>query len=302
MDLFKNVFGLSYFGCSESDGYVYSCDMVRIHFAIKQDSNDLEKYLQAQINKNINFEYFGPCLKSLKYRHLFSLKYSENCIASLGLSFNGFSREDSLRGFIEFNPNKLARCKMFWADLFFISSYWVDSYVKRFDLAIDIPIKREFSKLVKDKRKYSCVRKSDSDFTEYLGNRNDNGFVKLYNKTLESGLLVDISRLEITIDLDYWDEFFHSVPLVRLCNNQKSIINSDGLSSTQYAFARCLQDSDNPDFYLKMIQDCRTRKKIADSLNDFSVLKIDLQCCSEVYLLVKHYFDNIKNISEFACK
>lgn len=49
--------------------------------------------------------------------------------------------------------------------------------------------------------------------TEYLGKRSNVGFVKLYNKSIESKLDYDLSRLEITCEPNVHD-FFQYVPNV----------------------------------------------------------------------------------------
>src|SRR5699024_1046136 len=43
------------------------------------------------------------------------------------------------------------------------------------------------------------IRRSASDRTQYVGRRNAPGRCKLYNKTMEAGLGVDVTRLELTL-------------------------------------------------------------------------------------------------------
>ena len=80
-------------------------------------------------------------------------------------------------------------------------------YVNRFDLAVDVPVVRSKIQLFKDNRKYSQLYKSPEDFTEYLGNVNSAGRVKVYNKQLESDLPYELTRVEVTCD-DYNYELF----------------------------------------------------------------------------------------------
>ena len=69
-------------------------------------------------------------------------------------------------------------------------------------MAIDIPVARSRLRLVKDQRKYTLMKYSNENMTEYLGVRSSHGQVKLYNKALERGLESDLTRLEITVDYE----------------------------------------------------------------------------------------------------
>ena len=69
---------------------------------------------------------------------------------------------------------------------------------------------------VKDQRKYTLMKYSNENMTEYLGVRSSHGQVKLYNKALERGLESDLTRLEITVDYERcsWGEFKRLFPVV----------------------------------------------------------------------------------------
>lgn len=72
--------------------------------------------------------------------------------------------------------------------------------IKRFDLAVDIPVERRNARLLKDGRVYS-ERKHGTAWTEYLGAQASHiGRVKLYNKQTEAGLSCPLTRLEVTLD------------------------------------------------------------------------------------------------------
>lgn len=83
-------------------------------------------------------------------------------------------------------------------------------------MAIDIPVARSRLRLVKDQRKYTLMKYSNENMTEYLGVRSSHGQVKLYNKALERGLESDLTRLEITVDYERcsWGEFKRLFPVV----------------------------------------------------------------------------------------
>jgi len=103
-----------------------------------------------------------------------------------------------------------------------INNYAIHARIKRFDLAIDVAISRDNVQLFKDKRKYTQYMNSKYDLTEYLGSGSTGGRVKVYNKTLESMLDYDLTRVEITSDvLEYFD-FMKYFPRVRIAGKAYS--------------------------------------------------------------------------------
>ena len=102
---------------------------------------------------------------------------------------------------IDFNPNKVAEHKAFQEILNYLITHTVPEHrkVKRFDLAIDIPVQRNDVFLTKDRRIYTEYRQGQS-WTQYLGRKSHAGYVKLYNKQYESNLPRPLTRLELTID------------------------------------------------------------------------------------------------------
>ena len=105
---------------------------------------------------------------------------------------------------IEFNPNKVGEFDILKNFLkYIIDGSKRDSVVLDFfDLAIDYPVCRsDFCLIRTGRRAYWQIRKSKIDWTEYLGMRssNRNGYIKLYNKRIESGLDRDLTRLEISL-------------------------------------------------------------------------------------------------------
>ena len=103
---------------------------------------------------------------------------------------------------IEFNPNKVATNEVFQEILLFLieNSRTPLRQVKRFDLAVDIPVERQRCFLVKDRRMY-IERRHGQEYTQYLGAKSSTvGRVKLYNKSIESCLEHPLTRLELTLN------------------------------------------------------------------------------------------------------
>ena len=183
---------------------------------------------------NLHIESFPLSTKSYSYRYLFKVRCDNDHSFVCGLGFNGTNSDSGVLGFLEFNPNKVANDLKFIEFFETLKNFCPRTDLVRWDLAIDVPISREYCSLIKDKRKYSLVRNSIKDCTEYLGQRSSPGFVKLYNKTIEDELDDDITRLEITVDgkMNY-SEFCSLLPDIDVSDYQISLVEDDvGLSST----------------------------------------------------------------------
>lgn len=186
---------------------IYSLDMLRINFYISVD--DVQRYLDS-VQYDIRFTYremFGISA----YRHNFKVECDNGHTFWIGFCVNSEKNTNKFRTCtIEFNPCKVG------CELLLINTYLklrslskVAPMVKRFDLAIDIPVDRDKCHLIKDKRTYQEYKNSGTDFTQYLGHRSAGGFVKLYNKSKELGLGdYGLTRFELTIDWEYKDYHF----------------------------------------------------------------------------------------------
>lgn len=243
----------------DKNKYIYSCDMLRLAFTIREDSvGELRMHLcnptKAYIKEfPINFTEF-------KYRNMWNLSYGSSTM-TLGIGFNGTRKEQAFDGFIEFNPNKCMSDKLCSYDLAFILSRCVDVEVKRYDLAIDIPYDRELVHMRKDCRKYELHQKSYADRTEYLGQRNNPGRVKLYNKQLESELDFPLTRLEITLGglNDIGVQLDKYLPEVWTDVSQKEIVFD--LKDTDRVLCELIRDSADPEYYFRQLS-YHMRKKL----------------------------------------
>lgn len=135
------------------------------------------------------------------FKQNYTIEFQDRSSFWLGQCLNG-KRPEFRRIRLEFNPNKCANHKAFLDVLQFMNEHSrsMHSEVKRFDLAIDIPVDRTSVKLIKDRRVYT-ERQHGSEWTEYLGAKSSTvGRVKLYNKQVEARLSYPLTRLELTLD------------------------------------------------------------------------------------------------------
>lgn len=267
--------------------------MLRIVFDMRQDCAEtigrrFANPLRSDIKEYpVNFTDF-------KFRNLFVIDYGRSSM-TVGLCFNGSKKEDVFKGFVEFNPNKCMDSMQIHADLSFLLSRCVGYSVSRWDLAIDIPYDRERVHMTKDKRKYELSQTSYSNRTEYLGQRNAPGRVKVYNKTVESELDYSLTRVEITMGKlnDYVGDFGKFVPDIWIDNPQHELVDYTGLSETQIVLCDLLRDSPNPEYYMARIP-YRIRKKIEPYVvGSGARLKFNVKCVTQIVTQLEDYLKNI---------
>lgn len=178
------------------NGSILSIDNVRVNFIVDEAySQELLSYLGFELH----WFAYPIDMRDFKYRHLTKATYANGSTMTCGFQFNGNNpREDAYKGFLDFNPNKTGSDSLFWRDLAFIRSCSRHWDIDRVDIAYDVPVPRQSVILVKDGRKYSVDAYSLANRTEYLGIRSNINFVKVYNKSLESSLDYDLTRIEVT--------------------------------------------------------------------------------------------------------
>lgn len=269
---------LYYNPIQSKDGTVYSLDMVRVNFDSGLDTKQLVSYINslAVIDTNVDVKYY-PSYQQFKYRHLWEVKdlTSDSPISwSLGLDL-GRNADDKTKGFIEFNPNKCHQSEIFnrFLDTFNLLTTSGRELV-RYDLAIDIPLARQYCKLVRKGKTGYEYKVKDDGVTEYLGQRNNHGRIKLYDKTVESKLDIPLTRLELTIAKGRTaSEVFPTVWLYDSIQSGLCVPGIKDLSGTQRTLVRLIRNVENPNDYLRTL-DGHTKQKIEPYLAD-RVLLLD---------------------------
>lgn len=213
-----------YFNSIYIDKVIYSIDMVRLRLDFSSDERikNFGNFLSGI--HMLYVEQYAPSFKAYAYRNLFKITCANSCSFVIGLSFNGSDSSSRYIGFMEFNPNKVADQQEFKEIFAHLCMDCFVAEVVRWDLAIDVPLSRELCLLNKDKRKYTLVQNSELDKTEYLGSHNKTGFIKLYNKKIESDLDYDLTRLEVTVGGDMkYDDFLKIQPRIDVRGDQQSL-------------------------------------------------------------------------------
>jgi len=135
------------------------------------------------------------------FQEQFSIKLQNGTSFWIGVALNGKKTEWG-RCRIDWNPNKVSNHAVFQCVLRYLifNTKPMHRILKRFDLAVDIPVLRDNCFLIKDGRAY-LERRHGKEWTQYLGAKSSTvGRIKLYNKQIESKVDHPLTRLEITLD------------------------------------------------------------------------------------------------------
>ena len=276
-----------------SDGNIYSLDMIRLNIDLGNHAQELvnliQKYSDERLETDeprIKVSYY-PNFAEFKYRHLWTLKSNDDIQSTITVGLGkGSSREEQNKGFVEFNPNKVESNEELHKFLRHVRICSSTIDLVRYDLAIDIPLDRVLAKLTREGRKGYQYIDSGNGITEYLGQRNKPGFIKLYDKTKESNLDYPLTRLELTLEKN--SDIEHIFPTVRVLNSQISLdFSENDLDSTDKVLIALLKDCDNPQYYLSELG-FRRKRKIEPYLADTTLL-LDKSLALKIKTLAMSY-------------
>lgn len=274
---------LSYYEPYISNNIIYSCDMIRLKFVFQSCYDDSLK--RTMIPGDFMFHMICKYdFKSEKYNSDRLSSYKElvvfhkgDCTISVGFFHNQADGSGYHHNFIEFNPNKADMRAVYYLlqefakySIFLKNNTFYE--VVRYDLAVDIPISRQYVKLLKNgKRKHTRIEEKGS-VTEYSGKRNTNGFVKVYDKTLESGLYYDLTRIEITCDSST-----PTLPEIHLQQYQTSIDFDFELNRTDKVLCELIRrcDMDEMDYWFRQLGKSKQQKLKEYIFSDKDMFQFD---------------------------
>jgi hypothetical protein len=225
-------------------GQVYSIDKVVATFNLLQNSDVL-----GLIRRDVFLQFDYRQEFSLNtYEWQFSIKCPGDTSYWLGVGYRGCDGKKPLRCKLEFNPNKVAKSAEFVKIFnYLVSNSALGVEIKRWDLAIDIPVDRRQVTLCKGAGIYEEYWRSLDNRTQYTGQRNQVGRCKLYNKQLESNLDFALTRFEITLDgSDVLYKLVNSkMPVVTWIDAQMVLEdNSEGFNDTElFVLQMCMEDA-----------------------------------------------------------
>lgn len=246
---------LNYYKYKEDDSLYYSVDMLTLDFEYNNSLYDfLQSYLYS-VNLPFDVDYFC-CLKSYCYKHLFKFTfYSDDIFNNKSVLIIKLDFNNNKIGQIEFNPNKVLLFNPYFFDfyrLFILRVFNLE--FRRSDFAVDIPLARNLVVLQRDSKKYTRIEYAGA-ITEYLGQRNKHGQVKLYDKGKESQLPHELTRYEVT----YEKNNILNLPKIYI---KEDIDVVDDISSKDKMIISLLLNSEQPFNFLKQLKNYNTRKRL----------------------------------------
>jgi len=185
---------------------IYSVDMIRLKVRVL--SSDVE-YFMARYSENIEVNYYED-RRFKKYKN--NWRFSWNSIFGGGVIgfWVGFNHGSEKIGqahnlVIEFNPNKCDEIPYLWHILKHFYSDSKKVYCVSGDIACDMPVNiLDVLYIPNGRRKTKTFDNGGDDKTYYFGVREDDGYIKIYNKSKELGLKdVDLTRYEVTRKFDF---------------------------------------------------------------------------------------------------
>ena len=250
---------LKYFNPITFENITYSVDMLKLnlnfHYGLNQD-------FCSWFSRQLNLDYKHYTTVALyRYRDFFSVTLRNGESFTFSIGFNDLARVDYQKGMIRFNPNKCCNDSDFCYFLNYLNYSCKEILINQWDMAIDLPYSRKMVKLHKDNRTYTRIE--HGSLSEYLGTGSNNGRVKLYDKTKESKLKYELTRLELTIDgQPYFDDVKKLLPKIDIFVSQLDIDSVLELSQNDLVFLRLLLSSPDFDLYYNQLT-YRARQKFA---------------------------------------
>lgn len=286
---------LSYFDfLQKANGVIYSVDMLRFRFYCDDEKKSrIRDFLYVN---GYNYDIY-QCAKSFTYSVLLNIKCNNSLDSfSIGLGFNGLKKSEIRSCFIEFNPNKVGNSVELTNLLNYMSTLGITLDLVLYDIAIDIPIAKNYISLIKDSRVYKkfVYDSAGINCTEYLGSSADSGRVKLYNKTIESCLSTDVTRLELTTrSLDYV-VVARQLPKLMVCGFS-DIIEPLKLSDTDYVLLELLWKSSDPSYYFR-----RLGRRKQDALLPYVSNNFDIGFDESVFDFLQKIINFFKNFKKMC--
>lgn len=297
-----------YISRKTKEGYIYSCDKICIvgkisyefafNFGIELDDFLYKSYLNGVSQQSIRpwdyieFSDYSNYLKFgfSEFRNNISLKLSNGSSFWFGSHHNS-EKGSKLSWKLELNPNKCLPCDFVYSFLNFLKGRSKVSSVRisQFDMAIDFPLKRSCFYLNKDLRMSTIINDGNNNITEYLSKHNSHGFVKLYNKTAESKLDYDLTRLEITLKEFSVSNVKSVFPSLHVYDKSQISFKEQlpELSDNDSVFVDLLRL--NPEYFDKLTY--RKRQKFVPYMNyDAPLYKLDVECYIKLLKQIKEVF------------
>lgn len=191
-----------YFSVKDSSGFVHSIDNLIMTYYVENLGTkcllSMISDLQKLKDKYPNIDYWekldiNPCRKYSFYQHAVHL--DEGIYILLGHYVDYDKEEKKATVFpmirLELNPNKHADKPILKDVMDMINSTCYDGILNRYDYAVDVPLSPDKVHVFGSNKEKGLYKG-----TRYYGQRNKNGFCRIYDKQKEQSLDTPLTRIE----------------------------------------------------------------------------------------------------------
>ena len=293
-----------YFSKKDSSGYVHSIDNLIMTYYVENLGvkciKSLISDLQEIHGKHTGLDYWekfdiNPCRKYSFYQH--AIHMDEGIYILLG-HYVDYDRETKkadvfpmLR--MELNPNKHATKSVLKDVMELVNKNCYDGVLTKYDYAVDIPLTPDYVAVFGSNKEKGLFKG-----TRYFGQRNKNGYCRIYDKQEEQKLDYPLTRIEHVVS---------TTKTTKKLSFEKVYIKSDNkteekLSKTDAVIVELcnMLKANNLDFEDTLNKlDRRKKKTIMEHLsgNGYKLLEYDKAIHDELLQLVYKEF-GVKEIIE----
>lgn len=292
---------MNYF-ISEKDqnGYVYSIDNLILDYTLNHPSTDIISFIHDLIKKYPEYEkeYYELLNKPYSSHWQFynnKVHICNGCTVWFGKwTVNNEGDKTIFPVFrIEFNPNKHMDKPIIIDLLTWIYQNMGDSELRKYDMAIDIKCKLQDVQVIGSRKEKGLYKG-----TRYYGQRNQDGYCKIYDKGTEQDLDEDLTRIEHTLVHQRKDSHHKKKGInlenvyIKTYTEEKIILKSKPMQAIYELCVRCAANNIEFD---DIVSDLgrREQKIIKDAISGGSYKKLDIdidihnRLIDEVYRIFK---------------
>lgn len=298
-----------FFHLKDSNGYIHSIDNLIITYSVKRlGLACLDEILDRLHSLKEKYDTpfwekldLNPCRKYSFFKHAVHLDDGIYILLGHYADYQKDKAEMLILPLIrlEINPNKHANKPIFTDLMKIIHAYCCDSYISRYDYAVDIPVTPDQVQVFgtnKEKGLYKGTR--------YFGQRNKNGFCRIYDKQKEQKLDTPLTRVEHVVSLTKTTK---ALSFEKIFIKSESVAEDDTevLSKTDAVILElCALASANGLDYESVINGLSPRKRrfIKSKVNQcgYKPLEFEQSIHDKLLQMVKDYFGVKDSITEDA--
>lgn len=289
-----------FYQVKDSHGYIHSVDNMVLTYYIRDVGTKAEQTFLQKLheikNSTLEINYWekldlNPSRKYSFYQNAIHLDDGIYILLGHYTDYQKDSKEfyvfPILR--LEINPNKHAGKPVFEKLMALIRSCCYDCTLNRYDYAIDIPVVPNDVQVFGSNKEKGLYKG-----TRYFGQRNKNGFCRIYDKAKEQGLGEPLTRVEHVFSLTKATKnlSFEKIYI----KNQKSLETEEKVSATDQVIldlcGLCLRNELDFEPILDQL-DRRKKKKLQGLLLDcsFDLLELDMTVHDKLLGFYKKFFD-----------